>query len=152
MKSAISILILALLLGSCATTKTQLPTDNIDELLGVAWINPEYDRYVGKVVWNVDGTCDVYSKASDKYVKGQDEYILKEKWMEPDGSIFIKLIWTFCNTTRYILLRLLLMMARIKFLKRPAGCLRPAVLKNVLTKMISPLLRSMSVKAATTRT
>ena len=103
MRCTIFILILAHLVVSCATTKTQLPTDNIDELLGVAWINPEYDRYVGKVVWNVDGTCDLYSKASDKYVLKQAKYILKEKWMEPDGSIFIKLIWTFIVPTNELL-------------------------------------------------
>jgi len=98
-------MLLAVLLVSCATTKTQLPTDNVDELLGVAWINPEYDRYIGKVVWNDDGTFDTYNKSSDKDVRTQHEYILKEKWMEPNGSIFIKIIWTII-TPRYVLLRI----------------------------------------------
>ena len=108
MRHVIFTMLLAVLLVSCATTKTQLPTDNVDELLGVAWINPEYDRYVGKVVWNVDGTCDVYSKASDKNAATQTKYMLKEKWMEPDGSIFINFIWSGHggHNIKYVLLRI----------------------------------------------
>ncbi len=57
MRCAIMILFLAVLLTSCATTKTPLPTDNIDELLGT-WVNTEYDvaglKY-SKTAWKADG-------------------------------------------------------------------------------------------------
>ena len=51
MKIRTTVLVIALsvgvllFLGTCATTKTPLPTDNIDELLG-AWVNPDYDGVI----------------------------------------------------------------------------------------------------------
>ncbi len=65
-RATILIVVLSVLLASCATTKTSLPTDNIDELLGT-WVNTEYDRIghkEGKRVWKADGTGSEYRKST----------------------------------------------------------------------------------------
>ena len=66
-RATILILVLSVLLASCATTKTPLPTDNIDELLGT-WVNTEYDKpsssKFGKMVWKADGTAPVYRNST----------------------------------------------------------------------------------------
>ena len=94
-RDTILILVLSILLASCATTKTPLPTDNIDELLGT-WVNTEYDggvhgsRY-GKYVWKADGTASVYHKSTyDRAYMPDAKWSVKEKWMGGDGAIYYR--------------------------------------------------------------
>ena len=92
MKHAIFILILAFLLVSCATTKTPLPTDNIDELLGT-WVNTAYDsaaRYeAGKMVWKADGTASEYRKSTYDRSYVEPTWEIKEKWKTANGAIYL---------------------------------------------------------------
>ena len=81
-----------LFLGTCVTTKTPLPTDNIDELLG-AWINPEYEGpYEGfqlaKYIYKEDMTATMH-----EYLEGGSRafviYIdVKEKWVDHRGAVY----------------------------------------------------------------
>jgi len=82
-----------LFLTSCATTKTPLPTDNIDELLGT-WVNPDYDGIAdptrAKGIFNEDGTIEWYI-----FLKGGNPYNVhyidvKEKWMDRKGAVLFK--------------------------------------------------------------
>ncbi len=87
------ILVLAVLLASCATTKTPLPTDNIDKLLGT-WVNTEYDvaglKY-SKTVWKADGIASFYRKSTYDRSYVDPKWIVKEKWKEGDEAIFYKI-------------------------------------------------------------
>ena len=89
MRCAIMILVLAVLLASCATTKTPLPTDNIDELLGT-WVNVEYDVVgrAGKWVWKADGIASVYRKSTYGRSYTDPNWIIKEKWKAANGAIY----------------------------------------------------------------
>lgn len=80
------------LLSSCATTKTPLPTDNIDELLG-AWGNPDYEgphaagRWA-KYIYKEDGIATLH-----EYLEGGSLAMVvyldaKEKWMDHKGAVY----------------------------------------------------------------
>ena len=84
-----------LFLSSCATTKTPLPTDNIDELLGT-WVNPDYegqmtpiaaksvvkeDRSMGWYIFIKSGSPNSVSYITD----------VKEKWMDRKGAVYFKI-------------------------------------------------------------
>ena len=85
------ILVSAVLLASCATTKTPLPTGNIDKLLGT-WVNTEYDvaglKY-SKTVWKADGIASFYRKST--YVRSftDPNWQIKEKWRAANGAIYL---------------------------------------------------------------
>jgi len=84
-----------LFLGTCATTRTPLPTDNIDELLGT-WVNPDYDGLLssndaGKVIVKEDGTAAFYD-----FIKGGnpgwvEPLDVKEKWTDRKGAVYFKI-------------------------------------------------------------
>lgn len=84
-----------LFFGTCATTKTPLPTDNIEELLGT-WINPDYEGAqksgaMGKCIYKEDGTVEWY-----EYIKSGNpasvEYTdIIEKWIDQKGAVYFKL-------------------------------------------------------------
>ncbi len=82
-----------LFLTSCATTKTPLPTDNIDELLGT-WVNPEYDKsdaLFGKLISREDRTIEwYYSTKSGNPENVQHIIDVKEKWMDRKGAVYFK--------------------------------------------------------------
>jgi len=90
MRHAILILVLSVLLASCATTKTPLPTDNIDELLGT-WVNTEYDGVgrTGKWVWKADGIVSVYRKSTYDRSYTDPKWEIKEKWKAANGAIYL---------------------------------------------------------------
>lgn len=80
-----------------ASVKTSLPTDNVDELLGV-WTNAEYDTDPGfsKVVWNADRTTSNYRSSHNKNGGGGTfVWGVNDKWKTGDGAIFFKLIGYF---------------------------------------------------------
>ena len=88
MRRAILLLVLSVLLASCATTKTPLPTDNIDELVGT-WVNTEYKvgLKAGKWVWKADGTAAIYQRSTHNRSYAESNWIVKEKWMAANGAI-----------------------------------------------------------------
>jgi hypothetical protein len=94
---SISILILTVLIvvGSCATSKKALPTDNIDELVGT-WVNTEYENKRNKYpkrVYKADGKILTYVRLNDEKASFKGKIIeIGEKWMEGDGSIYFKYI------------------------------------------------------------
>ena len=83
---------IVLLIGGCATVKTQLPTNNIDELVGT-WANPENNvsksgHDIGKLVFKTDKTADFYANADS-----EKSYILlavevEEKWTDRKGAYY----------------------------------------------------------------
>ena len=89
------ILIMAVLIitGSCATTKTSLPTNNIDELVGT-WANPENrtsktGHPFGKMVFKPDKTVDLYDNAdSEKPIYSFSSIDVKEKWIDRKGAYY----------------------------------------------------------------
>lgn len=81
-----------LFLGTCATTKTPLPTDNIDELLGT-WVNPEYEgRHTGnrkaKYIYMEDGTATCYEYLEGGSVAFVIYLDVKEKWVDRKGAVY----------------------------------------------------------------
>ena len=84
-----------LFLGTCATTKTPLPTDNIDELLGT-WVNPDYEGQraptAAKSVVKNDRSMAWYN-----FIKSGNpndvSFItdVKEKWMDREGAVYFKI-------------------------------------------------------------
>ena len=84
------ILVLSVLLASCATTKTPLPTDNIDELLGT-WVNTEYDKpgmKNSKMVWKADGITSIYRKSTYDRSYTDPNWTTKEKWKTANEAIY----------------------------------------------------------------
>ena len=83
-RATILILVSSVLLASCATTKTSLLRDNIDELLGT-WVNTEFDTRVGrgtrpgKCVWKAEGTASIYLKSTDDRSYVDANWTVKEK-------------------------------------------------------------------------
>ena len=96
-----------LLLTYCATTKTVLPTDNIDELIGT-WINLPYTVYgphlkKWKCVYNADMTVELYTYQTDNPALVCSIEV-KEKWVDEKGAIYFKdtLITGWGNTDRLL--------------------------------------------------
>ena len=77
------------LLGTCATTKTPLPTDNIDELVGT-WVNTDYNIRAQKIVIEPDGVYVSYKKIEYTVHSGTGTLEIIEKWRDSKGNIFIK--------------------------------------------------------------
>ena len=80
-----------LYLTNCATTKTPLPTDNIDELLGT-WVNPDYKDFgaggrKAKYVYKEDMTAELY-----EYQTGNPAHTIhitvKKKWGDNKGAVY----------------------------------------------------------------
>ena len=90
MRQAILILILAVLLASCATTKTPLPADNIDELVGT-WINPDYSTRTQKIVVEPDGIYVSYYTIEGTVQYDSGTLKLIEKWADSKGNIYCKI-------------------------------------------------------------
>ena len=97
--------------------QTPHPTDNVDELLDIAWINPEGTLcsfvYHYKPIFNSNSTSSAFYQTTDEKSFGTSEINLKEKWKTGDGSIFYRFeqVNFFGNTktpetTFYVLLRL----------------------------------------------
>jgi len=90
-RATIFILVLFVLLVSCATTKTPLPTDNIDELLGT-WVNTEYDKpgisKKSKMVWKADGITSIYRKSTYDRSYTDPNWTTKEKWETANEAIY----------------------------------------------------------------
>ena len=98
MKTRKSVLCVVLSLGvlfflsSCETTKTPLPTDNIDELLGT-WVNPAYEgseTHRAKGVYKEDGTILWHHyeiKSGHNHVYYME---VEEKWMDRSGNVYFK--------------------------------------------------------------
>ncbi len=87
------VIILGVLLffTNCASTKTPLPTDNIDELVGT-WINPDYSFRAQKVVVEPDGIYLMYKKIEDTtHTYGTGTLKLIEKWADSKGNIYCKI-------------------------------------------------------------
>ncbi|HDY89020.1 MAG TPA: hypothetical protein ENH82_13015 [bacterium] len=87
------VIILGVLLffTNCASTKTPLPTDNIDELVGT-WINSDYSFRAQKVVVEPDGIYLMYKKIEDTtYTLGTGTLKLIEKWADSKGNIYCKI-------------------------------------------------------------
>ncbi len=110
MRHAILILVLSVLLASCATTKTPLPTDNIDELLGT-WVNTEYDigaRRPAKWIWKADGTASVIWKSTSDRSFTDPNWIIEEKWKVANGAIYLVVLLEsyLGHTRRHYLIRL----------------------------------------------
>ena len=84
-----------LFLGACATTKTSMPTDNIDELLGT-WVNPEYEGQRGptaaKAVWKEDGSVGWYIFIESGNTLSVEHTDVKEKWMDRKGAVYFKAV------------------------------------------------------------
>ncbi|MEE9306706.1 MAG: hypothetical protein V3V57_04150 [Spirochaetia bacterium] len=78
------------LLGSCVTTKTPLPTDNIDELVGT-WVNTDYKIRPQKIVIDPDGIYISYKKIEYTTYSGTGTLELIEKWIDSKGNIFCKI-------------------------------------------------------------
>ena len=98
-RTVISILVFSVLLVSCATTKTPLPTDNIDELLGT-WVNTEYDkagRKYGKMVWKADGMASAYQKSTYDRSYHDTKWIIKEKWKTANEAIYFVVLIELSN-------------------------------------------------------
>ena len=92
MRHGILLLVLSVL-ASCATTKTPLPTDNIDELLGT-WVNTEYDgpgmgTKSGKMVWKADGTYSEYRQSTFDRSFAEPAWEIKNKWKATNGEIYL---------------------------------------------------------------
>ena len=93
LRATVLIFVLSILLLSCAKSKTPLPTDNIDELLGT-WVNTEYDKGAGqkfgKMVWKADGIVSFCRKST--YDRGffNPNWIIKEKWKAANGTIYLE--------------------------------------------------------------
>ena len=105
-RTTILILVLAVLLASCATTKTPLPTDNVDELLGT-WVNTSYAQGMGasywasywqKIVHNPDGTIEGYMYAVD-IAHFTGAYAIIAKGTDSHGNIFYKLMTRWVQKT-----------------------------------------------------
>ena len=90
MRPVILILVLAVLLTSCATTKTPLPTDNIDELVGT-WINPDYSARPQKIVMDPDGVYASYYAIEGTVQYSSGTLKLIEKWADSKGNIYCKI-------------------------------------------------------------
>lgn len=86
---ALSALVL-LFLGTCASTKTPLPTDNIDELVGT-WVNTDYTIRAQKIVVEPDGVYTAYKKIEDTTYSGSGTLELVEKWTDSKGNLFCKI-------------------------------------------------------------
>ena len=84
-----------LFLGSCTSTKTPLPTDNIDELLG-AWVNPDYEGQIhptaAKAVWKEDGSVGWYIFIESGNPSSVEHTDVKEKWMDRKGAVYFKAV------------------------------------------------------------
>jgi len=82
-----------LFLTSCATTKTPLPPDSIDELLGT-WVNPEYDGKIAatraKGVFKEDGTIGWYMFIKSGNPRNVHYIDVKEKWTDRKGAVYFK--------------------------------------------------------------
>ena len=79
-----------LLLGTCASTKLQLPTDNFDELVGT-WVNTEYTHGGQRIVVDPDGVYVSYRYIDDTTYSGTGRLELIEKWTDSKGNIFCKI-------------------------------------------------------------
>ena len=87
------VIILGVLLffTNCASTKTPLPIDNIDELVGT-WINPDYSIRPQKIVVEPDGIYLLYKKIEDTtHTSGTGTLKLIEKWVDSKGNIYCKI-------------------------------------------------------------
>ena len=90
MRRAIFLLVLTVLLTSCATTKTPLPADNIDELVGT-WINPDYSARTQKIVVEPDGIYVSYYTIEGTAHYDSGTLKLIEKWALHSSK---RIIWT----------------------------------------------------------
>ncbi len=89
-RATILILVLSVLLASCATTKTPLPTDNIDEQVGT-WINPDYSARPQKIVVEPDGIWVSYYTIEGTIEFSSGKLKLIEKWADSKGNIYCKI-------------------------------------------------------------
>ena len=81
-------------LGSCATTKTPMPTDNIDELVGT-WVNPDNNRSVniycyGKYEFLQDGTLNGYCESDSEYSSWSVIVDVEKKWKDNKGYVYFE--------------------------------------------------------------
>ncbi len=90
MRYAIFSLFLLVLLISCATTKTPLPTDNIDEIVGT-WINPDYSERTQKIVVDPDGVYASYYTIEGTVQYDSITLKLIEKWADSKGNVYCKI-------------------------------------------------------------
>ena len=79
-----------LFLGTCASEKTPLTTDNIDELVGI-WINAGYSELPQRVAIEPDGVYVTYRKIEDTIRRGTGTLVLVEKWADSKQNIFCKI-------------------------------------------------------------
>ena len=99
-RATILILVLSILFASCATTKTPLPTDNIDELLGT-WVNPDYPKinakswFPQKIVIKPGPTYEIYNSRFDLVPLSISTFTLTAKWIDSEGNVLYKMIWKF---------------------------------------------------------
>jgi hypothetical protein len=88
------VLVILIIVGSCATSKKALSTDNIDELVG-NWANPEYEgkgNVEPKFTIKSDRTVLWYVFINDKEASFKGKITeIGEKWMERDGSVYYKI-------------------------------------------------------------
>jgi len=102
MRYAISILILAVLLGSCVAGPSA--SKNESEIYGT-WINTEYPgTWTGgwqKIVHNTDGTYKNYMNATDTQPAVDMNENVVEKWTDAEGNIWYKITWTFLSGEKY---------------------------------------------------
>ena len=77
-----------LFLSSCAQTKTPLPIDNLEELVGI-WINPGHSTYPQKIVVQPDGIYLKYKKIEDTTYVYTDTLKVIEKWVDSKVSPII---------------------------------------------------------------
>jgi hypothetical protein len=96
MKTRKTVLVIALsvgvllFLGTCVTTETPLPTDNIDELVGT-WVNTDYTVRPQKIIIGSDGVYVTYKNIEYTVHSGTGTLRLIEKWKDSKGNIFCKI-------------------------------------------------------------
>ena len=98
-----------ILLTGCATMKTSMPTDSIDELIGT-WANPENNRSetfrpIGKFEFMPNSTFESYNNADDTLGFLTGSFEVKEKWKDRKGLIYFDTIINLPTGQSYSLIR-----------------------------------------------
>jgi hypothetical protein len=98
----ISLLILLLFLGSCATAKKSYVAEENEEYYGT-WVNTDFND---RQIINPDGTFEHYYGKSDK-PRWYGTFTISDKWTDSDGNIWYKTIVTNqVGVRRYVLNRI----------------------------------------------
>ena len=80
-----------LVFADCASTRTLLPTEGIDEIRGT-WVNPEYDgTYSGKVVITPERSIVWYRFIKSETPLGSESLEVDEKWADSRGAVYFML-------------------------------------------------------------